>query len=51
MTREQYLQKLDRIVGTLSKVTEKAKEPRDHIEILKLQFDIITKIYECTKEE
>lgn len=50
MTKEQYLNNLDKLMDTVVKVSEKVTEPRDCIEILKLEFDIITKLYECTKE-
>lgn len=51
MTKVQYLDKLDKIMDTVVNVSEKVTEPRDCIEILKLEFDILTKVYECTKEE
>ena len=51
MTRVQYLDKLDKLMDTVVKVSEKLTEPRDCIELLKLEFDIINKLYECTKEE
>lgn len=51
MTKGEYLNKLDGMMDTVVKVSEKLKEPRDCIEILKLEFDIITKVYEITKEE
>lgn len=50
MTKEQYLDKLDNLMDAVVKVSEKATEPRDFIEILKLEFDILTKVYECTNE-
>ena len=51
MTKEQYLDKLDKLMDTVVKVSEKVTEPSDCIELLKLEFDIINKLYECTKEE
>ena len=51
MTRVQYLDKLDKLMDTVVKISEKVTEPRDCIEILKLELDIVTKVYECTKEE
>ena len=51
MTKGQYLDKLDKLMDTLVKISEKVTEPRDCIEILKLEFDIVNKVYECTKEE
>ena len=51
MTKVQYLDKLDKLMDTVVKISEKVTEPRDCIEILKLELDIVTKVYECTKEE
>lgn len=51
MTKEQYLQKLDKIMDAVVKVSEKVTEPRDCIELIKIEIDIVTKLYECTKEE
>lgn len=51
MTTVQYLKKLNRMMDTVIKISEQVTEPRDCIELLKLEFDIITKVYECTKEE
>lgn len=51
MTKEQYLDKLDKLMDTVVTISEKLTEPRDCIEILKLEFDIINKLYEYTKEE
>ena len=51
MTRKQYLDNLNKLLDTVIKISEKVTEPRDCIEILKLELDIITKVYECTKEE
>jgi hypothetical protein len=51
MTRKQYLDKLDELMDTVVKITEKVTEPRDYIEILKLELDIVDKVYELTKEE
>ena len=42
MTKIQYLDRIDKLMDTV---------PRDCIELLKLEFDIINKLYECTKEE
>ena len=51
MTRVQYLNKLDKLMDTVVKISEKVTEPRDCIEILKLELDIVDKVYELTKEE
>lgn len=51
MTKMEYLEKLDKIMEVVVKVTENTKETRDHIEILKLQLAILEKTYELTKEE
>lgn len=51
MKREQYLNKLDKLMDTVVKISEKVTEPRDCIEILKLELDIVDKVYELTKEE
>lgn len=51
MTREQYLDRIDKLMDTVVNVSEKVTEPRDCIELLKLELDIITKLYECTKED
>ena len=51
MTKIQYLNKLDGMMDAVVQVSEKVTEPRDYIDILKLELDILTKVYECTKEE
>lgn len=51
MTKEQYLNKLDKLMDTVVKISEKVTEPRDCIEILKLELVIVDKVYELTKEE
>lgn len=51
MTKVQYLDKLDKLMDNVIKISEKVTEPRDCIEILKLELDIVDKVYELTKEE
>lgn len=53
MTKEQYLGKLEGLVDTMELLTRNVKtlSTSDAIQILKLQFDIITATYNCTKEE
>lgn len=53
MTKEQYLGKLEGLVDTIELLTKKAGSlsTSDAIQMLRLQFDIITATYNCTKEE
>ena len=53
MTKEEYLGKLESIVDTIELLTKKvgSLSISESIQILRLQFDIITATYNCTKEE
>ena len=52
MTRDEYLKKLEPIVDILKKISETTTlSTADTISMLKLQFDIVTAVYNCTKEE
>lgn len=53
MTKEQYLGKLEGLVDTIELLTKNVRSlsTSESIQILKLQFDIITATYNCTKEE
>lgn len=53
MTKEEYLGKLEGLVDTIELITRNVKtlSTSESIQILKLQFDIITATYNCTKEE
>jgi hypothetical protein len=53
MTKLEYLGKLEGIVDTIELLTKKAGSisTSDAIQMLRLQFDITTAIYNCTKEE
>ena len=53
MTKLEYLGKLEGIVDTIDLLTQKAGSisTSDAIQMLRLQFDIITATYNCTKEE
>lgn len=53
MTKEEYLGKLEGLVDTIDLITKKVGglSTSESIQILKLEFDIITATYNCTKEE
>ena len=53
MTKLEYLGKLEGIVDTIEKITKNVStlSTSDSIQILRLQFDIITATYNCTKED
>lgn len=53
MTKEEYLGKLEGLVDTIELITRNVKtlSTSESIQILKLQFDIVTATYNCTKEE
>lgn len=53
MTKEEYLKKLEDIVDIMNKISERTTtiSTADSISMLKLQFDIITAMYNYTKEE
>ena len=53
MTKLEYLGKVEKIVDSLNKITTNIESisTSDTIQILRLQFDITTAIYECTKED
>lgn len=53
MTKEQYLGKLEGLVDTIELITKNvgSLSTSDSIQILKLQFDIVTAVYNCTKED
>ena len=53
MSKLEYLGKVEKIVDFLNKITTNIESinTSDAIQMLRLQFDITTAIYECTKEE
>ena len=53
MTKLEYLDRLEKIVDTLNKITSSIESisTGDSIQVLRLQFDITTAIYNCTKGE
>lgn len=53
MTKEEYLGRLDGIVDAIDLITKKVGglTTSESIQILKLQFDILTAAYNCTKED
>lgn len=53
MTKEVYLSKLESLIDTLDKINKAASplSTRDAIQMLRLNFDIVTAAYNCTKEE
>ena len=53
MTRDEYLKKLEDIVDIMKKIGERTTNisTADSISMLKLQFDIVTAIYNSTKED
>lgn len=53
MTKLEYLGKVEKIVDSLNKITTNigSLSTSDAIQMLRLQFDIITATYNCTKEE
>ena len=53
MTREEYLKKLDDIVTSMNDICERVTSISiaDSISMLRLQFDIVTAIYNSTKED
>ena len=53
MTKLEYLGKVEKIVDFLNKFTNNIDSisTSDAIQMLRLQFDITTAIYECTKED
>lgn len=53
MTRDEYLKKLEDIVDIMNKISKSTTtiSTADTISMLKLQFDIITAIYNTSEEE
>ena len=53
MTKLEYLDRIDKIVDTIDLLVKERKPltTSEAIQILRLQFDIITATYNCTKEE
>ena len=53
MTRDEYLKKLEGIVDVMNKISERATtiSTADTISMLKLQFDIVTAIYNTSEED
>ena len=53
MTKLEYLGKLEGLVDTIEKITKNVStlSTSDTIQILRLQFDILTATYNCTKED
>ena len=53
MTKIEYLDRIDKIVDTLDLLVKERKPltTSETIQILRLQFDIITATYNCTKED
>ena len=52
MTKTEYLKRIETIVDTLDRITDNSVSisMSDAIQTLRLQFDIITAVYNCTKE-
>ena len=53
MTKLEYLGKVEKIVDSLNNITANvgSLSTSDAIQMLRLQFDIITATYNCTKED
>lgn len=53
MTKEEYLKRLDGFIDALDRITEKAAplSVSDAVQMLRLDFEIVTAAYNCTKEE
>ena len=53
MTKKEYLDRIDKIVDTLDLLVKERKplSTSDTIQILRLQFDILTATYNCIKED
>lgn len=53
MTKLEYLGKVEKIVDSLNKITTNigSLSTSDAIHMLRLQFDILTATYNCTKED
>lgn len=50
MTKEAYLRNLDKILDAINDVAINIENPRDDIELLRLQFDIVTAAYNCSND-
>lgn len=50
MTKEAYLRNLDKILDAIDDVAIDTEEPLDNIELLRLQFDIVTAAYNCSND-
>lgn len=53
MTKLEYLDRVEKIVDTIEKITKNVSTltTSETIQILRLQFDILTATYNCTKED
>lgn len=51
MTKIEYLKKLDGMMDVLGKIVKETKTPAEHVDVLRLEFEILTAVYNCTKEE
>ena len=53
MTKIQYLDRIDKIVDTMDLLVKERKPltTSETIQILRLQFDILTATYNCMKED
>ena len=52
MTKKEYLEALDRMLGCIDDMAKDIDKPEDAINLLRLQFDIVTAGYEvsCDKK-
>ena len=49
MNKKEYLETLNKLLGCISDTANEVNDTTDFINLLRLQFDIITATYNCSK--
>lgn len=51
MNKKEYIESLNKILGAISDTAEQIENPCDFINLLRLQFDILTAVYKCSNDK